>query len=211
MTSFLVAIKPIPSVKGHRMMLCKCRCGALKPVRASRLRASAVLSCGCRRHALKTHCKWGHPYSGGNVGVGLKGGRRFCRACVRSTGKKRWVSQRLQQACCRSGKTSDRLYLASSARLHKIGVAVDVRNRIRNLHNASAVPVRLIATGRACCPFHTRLLEIYLHRLFRNHSHHGEWFQLPAAKVRDVACWLRMLDGSNAAVGVLLQTMSTHA
>lgn len=54
----------------------------LEPVTpAENLRRSDERS-GGHHNAVKTHCKYGHPYSGSNLRV-LKGGRRDCRACER--------------------------------------------------------------------------------------------------------------------------------
>lgn len=42
--------------------------------------------------AKKTHCPYGHPYSGDNLMVA--DGRRRCRTCVREQSRRRWLAKR---------------------------------------------------------------------------------------------------------------------
>jgi len=58
------------------------------------------------KHAAKTHCPHGHPYSGENL-VRNRAGSRICRTCRRDRQRGKWQQRKARRVAARSAQNSD--------------------------------------------------------------------------------------------------------
>lgn len=84
------------------------------------------------------------------------------------------------------------VYLAKSGDLHKIGMACDLRQRLKNLRNGSAIPVKHVVHVVVCCWVTARAIERALHQQYALERHHGEWFTLTEWHAKEIAGFLNL-------------------
>ena len=70
------------------------------------------------------------------------------------------------------------LYVAASLNLTKIGIASNVKARLRTLNAGSAAEVALLFARVFASYAEAAAAERLLHERFAPHRHHGEWFLL---------------------------------
>lgn len=78
------------------------------------------------------------------------------------------------------------VYLVEGAGLYKIGVTVDLENRMNGLQAQSPVRLRLIHSIKSR---RYREVEKYFHRVFENTRKHYEWFALFDSDVRQIMAY----------------------
>lgn len=79
-------------------------------------------------------------------------------------------------------RTKSKIYVIKCRSFVKIGRAVDVQNRFRDLQSANPFQLSLIAVF-----FGGAELETAIHKRFRSSRHQDEWFRFD----RNVAGWVR--------------------
>lgn len=75
------------------------------------------------------------------------------------------------------------VYLAKSGDFYKIGLAVNVEERLKALRTSSPYPIALLHTIRTP---NMRRLEMTLHRAYAHKRAQGEWFALELADVATI-------------------------
>ena len=82
---------------------------------------------------------------------------------------------------------SSLVYLIHGAGHHKIGIALDVKKRLKGIQTSCPFPVEILMTWKS---ENALGVEQAMHRRFAQHRLKGEWFQLPAgvlAMLRGIA------------------------
>lgn len=80
------------------------------------------------------------------------------------------------------------VYVFRCQQYFKIGQAIDIRDRLRNVQTNNPFLVTIV---KAIQTSNMSLVEGFLHKKFRMYRERGEWFQLPAEAVD----WLMKFDG----------------
>lgn len=94
----------------------------------------------------------------------VNGRNTICKECRQIESKEAWAPHRKQ-------KEGD-LYMVECLGYYKIGIAIDVKERISNMQTGNPFPIRLVKTwpGRAD-------LEREVHEMLDQYHHRGEWFK----------------------------------
>lgn len=74
--------------------------------------------------------------------------------------------------------------------LYKIGMAINIHKRFGELKTLSPVPLQLIHVIKTPLRYSA---ERRMHKRFKKHRHHGEWFSLTEKHVE----WLKSIDEEN--------------
>lgn len=86
------------------------------------------------------------------------------------------------------------VYFVASGGMVKIGFTNDVTARLRTLRRACALPCELLIAIAG-----SRRFEIYLHSLFDDYRHHGEWFMF----AEDILDFIDFLSVHSVIEGVI--------
>ena len=100
------------------------------------------------------------------------------------------------------------VYLLESAGFYKIGVAEDLKARISSIQSGTPHEVTIVDFFPSYHPYED---EQHLHEMWQKYHTRGEWFSLPAQKVKNRKNWFKTIVSVEDAEAALERETYFHA
>ncbi len=96
------------------------------------------------------------------------------------------------------------IYLIKCGEFHKIGVTQNIEQRLEDFRTSNPHPIELLKSWKYDPWSLVRKTEKLLHRHYKEHHHHREWFKLPEAEVARL-CASKALIRNHCAHGLPIE------